>query len=563
GQRIQPTVLQLGGPPYGQVATIDHPKRGRWKAVLADGDDVKACQRIVVTGRRPKPAEPDAGPIWAPKYKWTSANENLYALFVERLFDYPLQDDRTWSSLHPLLRDPERNLLFDYRGLEEEKAIQFAPDCADLPYVLRAYFAWKMRLPFGFKRCSRGRSGRPPTCDYPGAGDNLMSRLEMAGKGGVLQPRADVEAFSLFVNTVLRSAVHSSSGRTLPEDELADLYPVPLTRQALKPGTVFADPYGHMLVIAQWLPQPLSGSGILIGADAQPDGTIGQRRFWRGTFLFDPDTSSGGAGFKAFRPREPMEQPLSITLEPKEGEPVAVDRLGSLLDIDNTELRRSRRYAPFSLQQYQGSVDDFYDGMEALINPRPLESRTVLMSLLDAFAESVGRRVKSIDNAEKWRVDHPDDVVAMPEGASIFLASGPWEDFSTPSRDLRLLISIDTVSGFGERVRAAPQRFGITAAAVDVKLKELAALLASELRQRTISYTRSDGSSQTLTLEQVVQRAPQLELAYNPNDCAELRWGALPDSAEASTCKRRVPADQAAKLQEYRHWFAARKRPPQ
>jgi len=29
----------------------------------------------------------------------------------------------------------------------------------------------------------------------------------------------------------------------------------PLTRQALKPGTVFADPYGHMLVLAKWLPQ--------------------------------------------------------------------------------------------------------------------------------------------------------------------------------------------------------------------------------------------------------------------------------------------------------------------
>jgi hypothetical protein len=552
--------VRLGGPPFGQVATIAQPRRGKWKVVLADGNDVLACQRIQVAARRPRPAEPDGGPIWVPKYKWNVANENLYALFVERLFDYPLEDDRTWPSLHPLLRDAERNLLFDYRSLEEDAKIHFAPDCADLPYVLRAYYAWKMRLPFGFHRCTRGRDGKPPMCDQPGGGDNLMSRLELAGKGGVMQPRADVDAFQVFVNTVLRTAVHSSSGRTLPEDELADLYPVPLTRQALKPGTVFADPYGHMLVLADWVPQPLAGSGILIGADAQPDGTIGQRRFWRGTFLFDPGTKSGGAGFKAFRPRLPLEQPLSVELQ-QDGEPVTVERIGSLEDVDNTELRKTRRYTPLSLQQYKGSADDFYDQVEGLINPRPLEPKTLLLALLDAFGESVARRVVSIDNAEKWRVDHPNDVVPMPEGDSIFLAAGPWEDFSTPSRDLRLLISIDTVVGFAQRVRAAPQRFGLVPAQLEAKLAELDQLLQSELRRRTFSYTRSDGRAITLGLDQVVARASALELAYNPNDCPEVRWGAPPSSEELASCKRHAPPEQAERMATYRHWFATRTRP--
>jgi NlpC/P60 family len=562
GQRIQPELVRLGGPPYGQVATVEHPKHGRWKAVLADGNDVKACQRINVAARRPPPTEPDAGPIWMPRHKWNQANENLYALFVERLFDYPLQDDRTWTSLHPLLRDEARNLLFDYRSLKEDGYIQFAPDCADLPYVLRSYFAWKMRLPFGFKHCSRGREGKPPVCDLPGAGDNMMSRLELPGKGGVNQPRDDVEAFQLFVNQDLRTAVHSSSGRTLPEDELSDLYPVPLTRQALRPGTVFADPYGHMLVLADWVPQPLTGSGILIGADAQPDGTIGQRRFWRGTFLFDPDTASGGAGFKVFRPRVLSEEVVPVEIRAN-GTPLMIQRVGALQDVDNAELKKTRHYTPLSLQQYKGSADDFYDTVEGLINPRPLDAKALLLSLLDAFSESVVRRVTSIDNAEKWRVEHPTDIVPMPDGDSIFLAAGPWEDFSTPSRDLRLLISIDTVVGFSQRVRAAPQRFGLSAAALDAKLKDLDQLLKSELARRTFNYTRSDGSTRTLKLEQVVERAAALELAYNPNDCAELRWGAPADSDEVATCHRRTPPEQAARMASYRHWFAARKRPPQ
>jgi hypothetical protein len=562
GKRFRPEVVKLGGPPYGQVASIENPRPGRWKAVLADGDDVIACQTIAVSAHRPEPAEPNAGPIWPAKYKWNAGNENLYALFVERLFDYPLEDDRTWTSLHPLLRDADRNLLFDYRSLGEDRDIQFAPDCADLPYVLRSYFAWKLRLPFGYRRCTRGRIGKPPNCDQPGAGDNLMSRLELPGKGGVLQPRGDLEAFELFVNNELRSAVHSSSGRTLPEEELSDYYPVPLTRQALAPGTVFADPYGHLLVLADWVPQPLNGSGILIGVDAQPDGTIGQRRFWRGSFLFDPDTTAGGAGFKAFRPRVAVDEPVSVEVG-RGPEHTSVERTGHLEDVDNTELRKNRHYIPFSLQQYEGSADAFYDRMEDLINPRPLEPKTLLFALLDAFGEAVARRVNSIDNAEKWRVEHEADVVAMPEGDAIFLANGPWEDFSTPSRDLRLLISIDTVVGFTGRVRRAPQRFGLASEGLERKLADLDALLQSELARRTFSYTRSDGSQPRLTLDDVVKRAAPREMASAPTECPEFRWGAAPDSGEYATCRRHAPPEQSAKMASYRHWFATRKRPPQ
>jgi hypothetical protein len=569
------------------VATIEHPSAGRWKAVLADGDDVLACQNINVAARRPTPPEPSAGPIWPAKYKWNRANENLYALFVERLFDYPLEDERTWSSLQPLLRDADRNLFFDYRSLDEEADLKFAPDCADFPYVLRAYFAWKLRLPFGYRRCTRGRTGKPPNCDQPGAGDNLMSRLELPGKGGLLQERGDVEAFELFVNNYVRSAVHSSSGRTLPDDDLTDYYPVPLTREALQPGTVFADPYGHVLVLVDWVPQPLHGSGILIGADAQPDGTIGQRRFWRGTFLFDPDTNSGGAGFKAFRPRVAVEEPVSVEVARGASHGAAesiqrstVERMGHLEDIGNAELRKTREHVPFSLQQYEGSADEFYDRVEALINPRPLDPKTQLLALIDGLAESVARRVNSIDNAEKWRVEHERDVIDLPEGDGIFLANGPWEDFSTPSRDLRLLISIDTVRAFSRRVRQAPERFGLAPASaaqedrpgvggaleqkpVDQKIAELDALLQSELARRNFSYTRSDGSQQSLPLAAVVERATAFEMAYNPNDCPEVRWGAPADSEEISTCRRHSPPEQRAKMETYRHWFATRTRPPE
>ena len=44
----------------------------------------------------------------------------------------------------------------------------------------------------------------------------------------------------------------------------------------------------------------------------------------------------------------------------------------------------------------------------------------------------------------------------MLAGPTIFETTGAWEDFSTPSRDLRLLIAIDVVRGFPDASLASP-----------------------------------------------------------------------------------------------------------
>jgi len=96
----------------------------------------------------------------------------------------------------------------------------------------------------------------------------------------------------------------------------------------------------------------------------------------------------------------------------------------------------------------------------------------------------------------------------------------------------------------------------------DVKA-ELDEILASELAARKFSYTRSDGSKWTLSLKDVLDRMAALEMAYNINDCVELRWGAPEGSEEATTCKRHAPAAQREKMaSDYRPWFAERRRPP-
>ena len=42
---------------------------------------------------------------------------------------------------------------------------------------------------------------------------------------------------------------------------------MPLNAETLRPGTVFADPYGHILVLAKRIPQTGDAAGVLFCAD--------------------------------------------------------------------------------------------------------------------------------------------------------------------------------------------------------------------------------------------------------------------------------------------------------
>jgi hypothetical protein len=174
----------------------------------------------------------------------------------------------------------------------------------------------------------------------------------------------------------------------------------------------------------------------------------------------------------------------------------------------------------------------------------------------------VNARVTSVENGRKFQNSKRGEA-SMPDGAAIFETTGAWEDFATPARDLRLLIAIDVVRGFPERVARRPERYAMPKgkSVADVKT-ELQSVLASELSRRKFSYTRSDGSPWTLSVKDVVDRVTSLEMAYNVNDCVELRWGAPDKSDEASTCKRHAPGAQRAKMTKYRPWFQERRRPP-
>jgi hypothetical protein len=576
GQVAAKSNQRLGGPPYFWFAEIAAPAAGTWQAKLTRADAAADCKEVIrdITVQRKQPPAPRAAKsVWPLRDGWTRKTENLYAAWIEKLFDAPLDQELSWKAMDQVLHDPSRNILFNHLGLrEDEKGAIVQPDCADVPYFLRAYFAFKMGLPFGYSKCTRGDGGVPPKCvqwwntvtEEPAetVTQVVAARrpVERTGFFGMFsgpafepptrrtvavprRPKGLVPGFQYYLSTTIADAVHSGNGRTAAADDNTDYYLVPLSEDALRPGTIYADPYGHVLILVKRVSQTADAAGLFLAVDGQPDGTVARKRFWRGNFLFAQDPALGSPGFKRFRP-------------------IVREKNGKLRRLSNEEIANNADYGDYSAEQAALQVEDFYDRMDDVMSPAPLDPMRALKEAIIALEEQVKTRVKSVDNGRQYLAGGGKNV-DMPDGASIFETTGAWEDFATPSRDLRLLIAIDVVRGFPDRVARRPERYAMPQGKSAAQVKaELEATLAAELAARKFSYTRTDDSQWTLSLKDVLDRIVDLEMAYNVNDCAELRWGAPPESEEAATCKRRASDAQRQKMTEYRAWFSERRRPP-
>jgi hypothetical protein len=520
GRRTRMDAARGGGPPWSLLAALPAPERGSYRIEAMREGRVAACTEIQVgkgAGNR------GSG-------EWDPSTQALFAAWVEHLFDATPEQSLSFPSLEPVLRDPRRNFLHDYLRKGEDSQFPAEPDCADFPYFLRAYFAWKLGLPVSYRACSRGSASAPPRCG-PAEIDRTFVRTA-----------ASAGAFRKTSRRIM-DRVTSGNGRTALRDNVTDYYPVPLQRSTLWPGTVFADPYGHTLVIVKWVQQTKEHSGLLLAADAQPDNTVARKRFWEGNFLFAVNPNAG-PGFKAYRA------------------PVAGSGKREWVTPTNAALRQRSGFPPYSAEQADLTPADFYARMEQLINPRGLEPAEAYEATLDALMEQLETRVQSVANGEEYMRKHPGTVIPMPRGPAIFETAGPWEDYATPSRDMRLLIALRVLADLPERIRRHPELYLLKGESADAAAERIERLHARLSRERFITYSRSDGTPWRLSLAEIYARRPELEIAYNPNDCVERRWGAAPGTPEFVTCHRRSPVGQRQLMEKYRPWFREARRPP-
>ena len=221
------------------------------------------------------------------------------------------------------------------------------PDCADLP-TLRAYFACKMGLPYGYSKCSRGGDGNPPKCVAwlsnrirSGGGAGQCERPIAQGTASTGQsaaPPMRLGARARRSAAIFRSSpmpcIPARHGRR-SADNNTDYYPVPLTEETLRPGTVYADPYGHVLMMVQRVAQTgrrcrRHSSRSMVSPTARSRASVSGAAISCSPRI----PKLGGPGFKRFRP-------------------IVAAKSGGLRRLTNDEITKDSQYGDFSLEQSQ------------------------------------------------------------------------------------------------------------------------------------------------------------------------------------------------------------------
>ena len=485
------------------------------------------------------------GQYWPVTNEWSVAMEDLYSVFVAKLFYVPPGASKGWRPLGRATQDPYRNILYGILGYNEdnesaEVPVVLSPDCADAPMQVRAYFSWKMGLPMRLNECVRGTSLTGPWC-YD-SHDNLSGNPK-----DVTHP---VARFNWFIETKVNWKTHAGIYRTLPDDSESAVYPIALTRESIRPGTIFVDAGGHIILVTQSEPQGEKTVGALYGIDGHPDFTVTHKAFSKGTFVFNHQVPTDG--FKAFRP----------VVQGKKG----------LRFVTNGELSQWPGLPVYSNEQTAiERTEDFYIAVQKALNPNPIDPVTMLQTKIEVLHHAVMERVEAVQLGVDYMAETYWKTMEIPDGPAIFQTIGPWEIYSTPARDMRLLLVIDDVLQFPKQVDKNPDLYVSERAHDDAQdhneagsVREmLNHMLSDTLAKKSITYIRSDKTPWTLSLADIIARRAEFEMGYNPNDCPEVRWGAPSHSDERSTCTHRTPLGQLRKMQKYRKWFIDRRRPDQ
>lgn len=488
-----------------------------WQAILA-------LAALFLGGAGDTPAA-DPSSVYTVRYdRWTAADERGFGEFITAI------GESDCSTVNACLHGPGN----PFRASDAD-GVYFRSDCADLPYVLRFYYAWKRGLPFGYVFDVEPR-GYTRDMRYTLRGNKAVERKTISGG----------YASGYDVMNMLREEVSSATFRINPEleDPIApDFYSPAITPKSIRPGTVIYDPNGHLAIVYK-----VEADGRIHYIDAHPDNAL-TRGYFDLRFVRAPPGM--GAGFKNWRP-----QILAGATRLKDGSYIG----GRVVVPANKDI------ADYSVEQFfgtgprpeddsnwregtfvlNGQTMDFYDFVRARLAGGTLEFDPV---------REVGDMVASNCADLHYRADAVNLALAnglmrapQPERlpSNIYGTEGEWEVYSTPSRDARLKTAF-------KELRDQVGRFMAMFQANDPRLKYRGQNLAVDMltaydrqaAQCQLGYVRSDGSGVKLSYEDARRRL--FAMSFDPYHCVERRWGAT-DPAELSTCR-----DGETK----RNWYAA------
>jgi hypothetical protein len=465
--------------------------------------NVAVAALFVASAAHGQSAEPPArSPLYEIRYeRWSEVDEKEYGRFIAEL------GASGCATVDACLHDA-RN---PFRGTDPPGTI-FASDCADLPYVLRFYFAWKRGLPFSYESNVEPR-GATSDMRYTLYGNSVAGRAAPAGGNGYA------------ILETMRDAVSTATYRIHPDLEepyQQDFYSPAIAPGSIRPGTVIYDPNGHLATV--WR---VDADGRIHYLDAHPDQAV-TRGFY--DLRFVRSFPNMGAGFKNWR---------------------AQILVGATKQTDGTytgghiELAANKDIADFSDEQFFGNGPrpaenslwetgsftlnketlDYYDYVRAKLAGGTLSFDPLreVSDMVDSNCADLHYRVDAVDLAVRAGLDKLPEPERLPP--NIYGTEGDWETYSTPSRDARLKTAFKELRDMAERFMRMADRH-------DKKLayrgKDLAAdmLAAYDRRaaQCSIPYARSDGSRIVMGYEEAGRRL--FDMSFDPYQCVERRWGA-------------------------------------
>ena len=478
------------------------------------------------------PTPVNTGKAWKVyKESWDETDEAGYAAFVQAI------GRSDCSSLETCLRS-------DANPYRSDVDPRLPGDCADMAYVLRAYYAWKNGLPFSYQNAMRTADGSRQDIRYSTEG-NIV-----AGRRRILNIVNDAPSFLRRIGGEVSTAMfrtHPDTGGGRGHD---DFYPVEISRDAVRPGVIAYDIYGHVGIVYDILE-----NGRILVVASHPDNTVTRSAYGPNFMRSKPAL---GAGLKAWRP-------IRIVNAQKQADGAL--RGGRLEVASNNELKH------YSLEQYIGNVPHpsqvwhfgefqhegrtlkYYDYVRRrLASPdfryHPVEE---LRFSLQTLCGSIKARKTAVDAAYMRRVHLKPHPTKLP--LNIFGTYGEWEEFSTPSRDARLKVSFIELRRDMQRLVEAVEA---NAEGVDYQGDdlpgELIAAFDEEQSACRFTYWRADNMRVRLNLRHVMDRL--FDLSFDPYHCPERRWGAR--GVELESCTDDTVKDRWYNAQRFLRYQAQR-----
>ncbi|WP_375201463.1 hypothetical protein [Hyphococcus sp.] len=466
------------------------------------------------------PPAVNTGKTWEVyKSEWTPADEAGYAAFVHAI------GMSNCTSIDACIKD-EAN---PYRSPVDP---DLPGDCADMAYILRAYYAWKNGLPFSYQNAMRTADRSRQDLRYSTEG-NIV-----AGRRQILNHVPNAPSFIARIGGEVSTAMFRTDPMAGGGKSHDDFYPVKIERGAVKPGVLAYDIYGHVGIVYDVL-----DDGRVLVVASHPDNSVTRTAYGPNFMRSKPAL---GAGLKAWRP-------IHV-------EGARIDKDGSLHG-GRLRAAANEEIADFSMEQYfgnqphpsgvwhygefkyKGRTLKYYDYVRRKLAAPDFAYDPVeeLRFGLETICGALKARKVAVDAAYTSRLHLKPHPKKLPP--NIFGTYGEWEEYSTPSRDARLKVSfIELRRNMQHLVEDVEAGEPGVAYHGDNLAADLVDAFEEEKNACTFTYWRSDATRVRLNLAHAMERL--WDLSFDPYHCPERRWGA--DGAELETC-----TDDGVKSQWY------------